>query len=67
MMGILNSNSAGLKFKLLLNDNKESCREATVESVVRFLKSAIPSSCAGRLSNWMNIVSLILMLIENFT
>ena len=64
MTGMLKLRSVGLKLMMLLKDSKESQREAAVVKVVIVLKSCIPSLSAGRLSNCVKIVSLILPVIE---
>ena len=64
MTGMLKLRSTGLKLKMLSKGSKESWREATVMKVVSVLKSCTPSFSAGRLSNYVKILSLILLVIE---
>ena len=64
MTGMLKLRSTGLKLMMLLKDSKESWREATFMKVVSVLKSCTPSLFAGRLSDYVKILSLISVVIE---
>ena len=61
VVGMLNWQSKGLKFKILLKESIESIeswRKRTVVKVASFLKRTTPSSCIGRFLHCVKIVSL---------